>query len=62
MIAAVFDLTTNCAYSFLLAYVAYKMKTVDEQIKATYAKKIGGLGDYKRDLKREAEVMWNRSK
>ena len=48
--------------AFINAYVAYKMKTVDEQIKATYAKKIGGLGDYKRDVKREAEVMWNRSK
>ena len=48
--------------AFINAYVAYKMKKVDEQIKATYAKKIGGLGDYKRDVKREAEVMWNRSK
>ena len=48
--------------AFINAYVAYKMKTVDEQIKATYAKKIGGLGDYKRDVKREAEVMWYRSK
>lgn len=47
---------------FINAYVTYKMKTVDETIKATYAKKIGGLGDYKRDVKREAAEIWNHSK
>ena len=47
---------------FINAYVAYKMKTIDETIRATYAKKIGGLGDYKRDMKREASVIWSHSK
>ena len=48
--------------TFINAYVAYKMKTVDEQIRVAYAKKIGGLGDYKHDIKREAAEIWNHSK
>ena len=48
--------------AFINAYVVYKMKTVDEQIRTAYAKKIGGLDDYKRDMKREAAVIWNHSK
>ena len=47
---------------FINAYVAYKIKTIDEEVRAMYAKKIGGLGDYKRDMKREAAAIWNRSK
>ena len=47
---------------FINAYVAYKMKTVNEEVKAAYAKKIGGLGDYKRDMKREAAMIWSHSK
>jgi len=47
---------------FVKAYTAYKLQRVDDEVKVAYAKKIGGLGDYKRDMQREASDMWNHQK
>lgn len=44
---------------FVKAYVAYKMQTVDSEIRDKYSRKIGGLGDYRRDMRREASALWN---
>ena len=43
---------------FVSAYVAYKLRNVDDETRRQYAKKIGGMGDYRRDMAREAAVLW----
>ena len=43
---------------FVSAYVAYKLRNVDDETRQQYAKKIGGMGDYRRDMAREAAVLW----
>ena len=43
---------------FVSAYVSYKLRNVDEETRQQYAKKIGGMGDYRRDMAREAAVLW----
>ena len=40
------------------AYVSYKLRNVDDETRQQYAKKIGGMGDYRRDMAREAAVLW----
>ena len=44
---------------FVKAYVAYKLENVDDEIRERYKRKIGGLGDYKREVRQEAERLWN---
>ena len=43
---------------FVSAYVSYKFRNVDDETRQQYAKKIGGMGDYRRDMAREAAVLW----
>ncbi len=43
---------------FVSAYVSYKLRNVDDETRRQYAKKIGGMGDYRRDMAREAAVLW----
>ena len=43
---------------FVSAYVSYKLRNVDDEMRQQYAKKIGGMGDYRRDMAREAAVLW----
>ena len=43
---------------FVSAYVSYKLRNVDDETRQQYAKKIGGMGDYRRDMAREAAVLW----
>ena len=43
---------------FVSAYVSYKLRNVDDETRQQYAKKIGGMGDYRRDMVREAAVLW----
>ena len=43
---------------FVSAYVSYKLRSVDDETRQQYAKKIGGMGDYRRDMAREAAVLW----
>ena len=45
----------DCAPS---PYVSYKLRNVDDETRQQYAKKIGGMGDYRRDMAREAAVLW----
>ncbi len=45
----------DCAPS---PYVSYKLRNVDDETRQQYAKKIGGIGDYRRDMAREAAVLW----
>ena len=40
------------------AYVSYKMGMVDDDVRETYAKKLGGLSQYKRDMVNEASGKW----
>ena len=43
---------------FVDAYVTYKMKNADEDIKAKYAKRMNGMNAYRFEMRREAEGMW----
>ena len=43
---------------FVSAYVSYKLRNVDDETRQQYAKKVGGMGDYRRDMAREAAVLW----
>ena len=43
---------------FIKAYVLYKTEDIDEETKQKYAKKLGGLSQYKRDVKNEAAKLW----
>lgn len=43
---------------YVNAYVAYKVSMIDDDVRATYAKKLGGLNQYKRDMKNEALANW----
>ncbi len=43
---------------FVDAYSSYKVKNADEDIKAKYAKKLGGMNTYLFEMKREAETIW----
>ena len=43
---------------FIKAYVSYKTEDIDEETKKKYAKKLGGLSQYKRDVKNEAAKLW----
>ena len=43
---------------FIKAYVTHKMENVDEETKEKYAKRLGGLSQYKRDMKNEAAKLW----
>ena len=47
---------------FVRAYVNAKMQDVDDETRKKYSRKIGGMGDYRRDLKREAEAQWRQIK
>ena len=46
---------------FVDAYVTYKMKNADEDIKAKYAKKMNGMNAYRFEMRREAEEIWKLS-
>lgn len=48
--------------SFIKAYVEFKMDLIDDEIREKYAKKLGGLSQYKRDMKNEAARLWKESK
>ena len=43
---------------FIKAYVLYKTEDIDEETKQKYAKKLGGLSQYKRDVNNEAAKLW----
>ena len=43
---------------FIKAYVLYKTEDINEETKQKYAKKLGGLSQYKRDVKNEAAKLW----
>ena len=43
---------------FIKAYVLYKTEDIDEETKQKYAKKLGGLSQYKHDVKNEAAKLW----
>ena len=53
------DFANRTLYS--KAYVAYKMSMVDDDVRETYAKKLGGLSQYKRDMANEANGKWKES-
>ena len=40
------------------AYLAYKVELIDDEIRERYAKKMGGLNQYKRDMRNEAIANW----
>ena len=40
------------------AYVKYRLSYIDEETKTKYAKKLGGMSQYKRDMKTEAQSKW----
>lgn len=44
---------------FVAAYAAYKLRYVDAATREEYAKKIGGLTDYRHDMEREAGALWD---
>ena len=46
---------------FIKAYVTHKMGNVDDETKEKYAKRLGGLSQYKRDMKNEATKLWKES-
>ena len=46
---------------FVEAYASYKVKNADEDIRARYAKKLGGMNEYRREMKREAELIWKQA-
>ncbi len=43
---------------FVSAYVAFKMEMVDDEIRARYRRKLGGMADYRRDMQSEAVKLW----
>ena len=45
----------DCAPS---PYVSEKRRKVGYETGQQYEKKIGGMGDYRRDMAREAAVLW----
>lgn len=47
---------------FVSAYVAYKVRNVDAATRKRYARKIGGMNDYKREMARWAAELWRRSR
>ena len=46
---------------FVDAYASYKVRNADEDIRARYAKKLGGMNEYLREMKREAEMIWKQA-
>jgi len=44
--------------AFAEAYATYKVKTAGDDIKAEYAKRIGGMNEYRRKMRHEAENVW----
>ncbi len=47
---------------FVNAYADYKMSTVNSEIIERYSRKIGGLYDYRREMKNVASRIWQHSK
>lgn len=47
---------------FVQAYVAHKMETVSAETRKAYSKKIGKMGDYRRDMQQEAKKIWDEVK
>ena len=43
---------------FVSAYIAFKMEMVDDEIRARYRRKLGGMADYRRDMQSEAAKLW----
>ena len=43
---------------FVSAYVAFKMEMVDDEVRARYRRKLGGMADYRRDMQSEAVKLW----
>lgn len=43
---------------FVDAYVSWKVKNADEDIRAKYAKRMNGMNAYRFEMRREAEGMW----
>ena len=43
---------------FKNAYVQYKLAYIDEETKVKYAKKLGGMSQYKRDITAAAQAKW----
>ena len=48
--------------AFVRAYVTYKMENADDEVRARYKKKIGGMNDYRRDMQSEAIRTWNEAR
>lgn len=48
--------------AFVRAYVTYKMENADDEVRARYKKKIGGMNDYRRDMQSEAIRTWNETR
>ena len=48
--------------AFVRAYVTYKMENADDEVRARYKKKIGGMNDYRRDMQNEAIRTWNETR
>jgi len=48
--------------AFVRAYVTYKMENADDEVRARYKKKIGGMKDYRRDMQSEAMRTWNEAR
>ena len=46
---------------FIDAYASYRVKDADEDIRAQYAKKLAGMNEYRREMKREAELIWKQA-
>ena len=44
--------------SFVSAYVSFKMNRIDDEIRARYRRKLGGMADYRRDMQSEAVKLW----
>ena len=44
--------------NFVSAYVSFKMNRVDDEIRARYKRKLGGMADYRRDMQSEAVKLW----
>ena len=48
--------------SFVSAYIAFKMGMVDDEIRARYRRKLGGMADYRRDMQSEAVKLWTEAR
>lgn len=44
--------------NFVSAYVSFRMNRVDDEIRARYKRKLGGMADYRRDMQSEAVKIW----